>query len=110
MPLITEVVDAMRSAQEAGLKVLAYVIPIDPVALDRSGLAAATIEDRVRTVMIRELKACLGGETTIGQETDLPDGRPVWLTDRELEDIIYCLKKQLPPYDRRGTSSVMPSS
>lgn len=59
MPLISEVVEAMTQYQNAGMKVLVFVVPVDPEALALSGRSAATVEDRVQNAMIAELNECL---------------------------------------------------
>lgn len=105
MPLISEVVEAMTAAQEAGHKVLAFVIPVTEEALYNSGLSASTIEDRVQQALIGELQACLGGAYDEPTYTDKPDGDPVWLTDGEIEDLIYCVKAKLPPGTYQGMLS-----
>jgi hypothetical protein len=106
MPLITEVVDAIRQAQEIGNKVLTFVIPVAPEAIERSGLSVATIEDRVQLVLIAELSDCLKEESPVVRSQQDSAGSPVLLTRQELTDINRCLRAKLPAdYDRHLLSS-----
>lgn len=101
--LIAEVVEAMRSAQESGYKVLAFVVPITEQGLHESGLSAATIEDRVQTALIAELRACLVPSEHI-MSGDIPEGQPVWLTEDDIALITNDLQRRQPDHDRLITS------
>lgn len=54
-----EIVAAIEQIQLNGAEVLVFVCPVDPKALEASGISKDTLEDRVQTALIAELNASL---------------------------------------------------
>lgn len=77
--LIQQVVDAIANAQKGGFKVLTFVVPVSPEALENCGRSVSEVEEIAEAALIKAVKEALVPKKRVGAYFICPDHGEVYM-------------------------------